>query len=957
METAGKRIRRGLLAAAAMSAMAAISSPATVVGAGIPPPGQKPEASIGGVVRDEGGNVVSGARIILWPASGVPAGADPDTYTAPEARSSNDGTFRVPVDADVFHVLVRLPGYRWGHRLGVRAGLDESINVGAITLRRGVSIVGRVVYGDGPPVAGINIHLRNNSDDPVFLPDHLVESPMATTNLRGEFRFDGLAPGRSVSLAIEFDPPPIRYESVTAPDIGEPEAEHEIVLNRFPDGAELAVEVVSDSGEPIERAQLHIWRVPQRPVTGGIVLYPRFIERPGGRYVAAQMEPGLHRVSVYAPLHRPQERDDIELAAGDSRTIRFELERVPSTAVPVILTTAKRMPVPGHEVHISRIGSLPTEPRPAPNSGLDVGYRHEDVFTDDAGEHVFDDVPQGRYRVFAVDHALGRATRDVEVIPGMAPVVLSFPEAAGPIGAIHIEVVDGDGNPVPSANVYVERESRPRRTSERGLTGADGTFTFEALVDDAVHEFHIDGIGYKSLSVKHRLNEESVDREFMFTLEERDTPGTSTVTGRIVGLDPAVLHRVTLSKLPSYVRADGSFVIGSLSSGQHELSIYADGWSGVEVPFTVTISRDGETVDVGDVVFAGVRISGTVYYKGELLQAGSARLSPPGRGAGGSAELINGRFAIGPVNSGRYHLIIHYDGWGRIHDEVIDAESDVDVDLDLHLGAAMASGTVADAETGEPIAEARMQIGYVCEHPDCTWRSHERPGGLETGPDGRWRGGPLEAGTWLLRLAKPGYVPLAVNIEVDGGIDVEVPIEMTPTPGLDLVFETSSGLMPNSVTAKLLDNAGNEVARETVYEYYGLSQSHWDGAPPGTWTLESYGRYARAARQRVTIPGPPATVDLPMDGLMLARIPALEETITLGILVILDADKDPVTGYLADGTPVNEWIAPGSGEIYARRLPPGTYTARVTSGDRVWEEEFEILPFALTTVTLRGVGR
>lgn len=237
-------------------------------------------------------------------------------------------------------------------------------------------------------------------------------------------------------------------------------------------------------------------------------------------------------------------------------------------------------------------------------------------------------------------------------------------------------------------------------------------------------------------------------------------------------------------------------------------------------------------------------------------------------------------------------------------------------------------------------------------------RSHERPGSVEIGPDGRWRAGPLEAGTWRLRLRRSGYVPWETLIEVAEGRDVEVPIELTPTPGLDLRFTSESGVIPDRVRARLYDEAGNEVARESFYsEFTPLPAAHWDGAPPGTWTLEAWGQYARPVRQRVIIPGPRVTINLPVQGQLRARIPALEESIAGAALVVLDPRRQPVTGYTEDGSPTERWVAPRGGEILVPHLPPGRYTARVTSGDRAWEEPFDLVPFARATVTLRGSGR
>lgn len=945
MSTVGGRIGYGLLVVALFAPTAS-------------PPHQERTPSIAGVVRYEDGSEVSRAPVILWPATGIPDGADPEAYLPPRGRSDVDGSFRIEATPGVYHVLVRVPGYRWGHRLGVEVEPGRTLDVGSVILRRGVSAVVSLIYDSGEPAAGVEVGLDFVADRPAFLPDRFSDRRSTTSGPDGTFRLDGLAPEGRVGISFRTRDAETRHEAFSAPGLGDPETPVEFVIERDLDTARFTVEVVSRTGEAIDDAWIYIARIPQQPSFPGGIRVPKtqFMPISGGRYESVPREPGRYRLTVRAPLHRPQRRDDVVLDVGDNPPVRFELEPAPSAEVEVILTDADGSPMPRKRVGLTRIGPLATDPVVAAGTGLDVGYQYDrdDAVTDRSGRYVFEDVPQGMYRLDAFDSARPQATRNIEVIPGAEPFALAFPAPSGPIGTIGVRVIDISGDPISGASVSADRRSQPHLSTAHGRTDADGLFEFEALVDDADYAIAVHRDGYASGGAVHRLDESSIVEEISVTLMPR-RPGSSTVTGRIVGLDVGELHRVRLTGLPSYVRADGSFVIHNIGAGEHELRVLTDTPWGLEATFTVAIEHDGDTVDAGDVVLGGFRVAGMVRYKGEPMRGGFLYLIAAGsvrRYTWSEASLIDGRFTLGQVQSGSYRLFVHHDVWGRIHEQMIDVAGDLDLELDL--GAATASGTIADAETSALLGGDWMRLSCT----ECSWSEGARPGGLEVGSDGRWQAGPLQAGTWRLELARPGYVPVETTFEIGGGVDVEVPIVLTATPGLDLAFEAGPGASPTSVRARLLDAVGNEVAREFFSGRTGeLSASHWGGAPPGTWTLEAYGNFARLVRRQITIPGPSVALDLPADGQALVRIPALEGNIALAILEVLDRDGRPVAGHTRAGEPVLEWIAPGAGEIYARCLPPGAYTVRVTALGRAWEGELEIEPFVSTTVTLRGPGR
>lgn len=89
-----------------------------------------------------------------------------------------------------------VPWYSWGHRMGA----GETLELGRVPLRPGVSLLGRVVTEDGPADpsrASVQARPRFLPDgEPLELPPGIeMKTLSARLNVRGYFFFDALAPG------------------------------------------------------------------------------------------------------------------------------------------------------------------------------------------------------------------------------------------------------------------------------------------------------------------------------------------------------------------------------------------------------------------------------------------------------------------------------------------------------------------------------------------------------------------------------------------------------------------------------------------------------------------------------------------------------------------------------------------------------------------------------------------
>lgn len=948
-----------------------------------------PVSPLAGRVLDADGQPVAGAIVSVRSSSSVRLpGRNSDVAVQgrirrPEGITDESGAFELPLPAGEHLLMAFSPTSGVGSTIVVSSPTEETAAEIRIGLGGTASRGGRVTDLAGAPLSGAQLSVRLierwslGANDPALPGIYTTRS-----DARGCFTFDGLPAGDTVWLDAGMPGfvtrrarlgPAAQFGAPASGDCGD------IGDIRLGPAARIAGTVVDDAGRPVAGASLSARRYQD---VGGYLVMGRAptISDADGRFVIDALLPGDYALSARAVGHADTTLEDLELGAiaspdggqtapeagsimpgpvagsgqdsGDpaALTTRVVLRRIRNVSdLEVLVLDPRGAPEPDAEVRAelrSGVG-VPQTPGPSPR------------FTGADGRAVFADVPLGGYSLAASaegrrDNSGWQGPHTLE--PGAPPAIIST-NPTPPFASLSGRLVDRQGHGI--ARAIIEARGNARGWDEsRALTQADGSFRFDRLpVGRHALKATVPGLVEFLHDQPVAVAPPGID-DILLQL-----PPVGTITGRVVGARGGELDQLSVGASasvrfddeleqstniwarPAPPSSDGRFHIDNVPPGTWR--VYARANEGREASTEVVVTGEDPPVDVQIVLAEGYRLAGRLTWRDG--GGAPAWLSIHGTATPDRRYLEvgeDGEFEVLDLAPDTYDILVSGAGLRAPFFQLVEVSADTEVEIPVR-GAAV-SGRVLDAETGLPVPGVSVRTDPI---PQRTSDMHDQF--RSTDRNGAFTAGPFPLGPWRFEFSAPGYARREPMIEIGEENLDDFRIELQPTPGLRVRFETPDGRAPRSINMVWLDIAHGE-----GMSYFGLPaggdtlEFHYGDVALGRGVLyASSGNDRLAARRVITNDGEPVVVRLRGAGRLYVEVAGLAAD-EAAVMTLLDEEGLPVT----TSSGGLEWATRTrpEGAFRAFTLPAGTYDIVVTAVDgRTWSGKAEIRPFEDTDVVLR----
>ena len=777
--------------------------------------------AIEGVVRNSSGSPVAGARVESEPNDQVPTWVVGAGTTA--TSTDRNGRFRLGgLDRRAQTVVAAARGQGRARRQGLLSGHHVEL-----ILVPGASITGVVVDAEGRPLP--NVVVRLDAQQRIgWLP------PPCTTDAKGGFAYDGVAPGTYSLVARD---PKLGVAVSPGIEVGaEGEVRRDVIL--LP-GVAVVGRLVDPEEEPVP-GRVVVGELAGEPVASAAAQALSADAGTDGRFRIEGVPLGAAALNVTA------------LGFG-ARSLDFEARPGPpdNDLGDVILEPGLRL----RGYVRSRAGTPVPEARLYASQRIGMSSVSLQGTSDEAGGFLIGGLQPGRAHLWV--EARGFAPLSTQAEAGASELDLQL----DPAGSIAGTVVDAKGSSVPSFSVSADKGNYEGEAQDE-FSPTDGRFVLED-VGEGLWTVSVAAPGHAPASVPDVAVRAGRSTDVGRVRLSRG----ATIRGQVVTADDSAVPGATIrADQPRPTMGSGeSPTTSSDASGLFELTGVAPGTTDVVATHpghaesrVRSVEVDAARItDVRIVLGRGGRVEGTARRRDGAPLAGTyVHVLSRDRGYGFDRRRglvgTDGSFAIDrvPVGPMRVALMLP-SGGGRSSSsasqdvEVRDGET---VTVELIVASILVTGRVTRGE--EPVAGARVNVRMK----DMT--SHFYSEGLGASPASSSHSGPErgtgltdEAGVYQLLVDAPGPAWASVEAgsppEQNSFPNIEVPDAESYTLDFALGSAPLSGIVVDAETnAALRDVYVGATGRDSGARR-GSSTSGPDGrfrieVEPGEYRLAAY---------------------------------------------------------------------------------------------------------------------
>lgn len=676
----------------------------------------------------------------------------------------------------------RLRAARPGFAAAV-AAVTPAAGDGEIAIRFRLEAVrrasGRVIDGDGDPVAGADVALAPSAA-------HAAEPVRGRSDDAGRFELEEVGPGRFDLMvrARGFAPatvPSIEIvRSRAAPsDGGEPAAIDLGTVSLLP-GATVEGRVAEPRGRPLAGAEIRVVEDGERPEGAP----PRLPEgRPAdavtdadGRFrlddLATEQLLTLEvRLAGYVPAALRGVRTGGE-------PVRVTLE--PAGALAGVVVDEEERPVGGARLRLTARGGESDEAPEAP-----AERRYATAGRD--GRFEIRGLAGGRWDLTATAEGYRDAVEEgVEVATGEVPAELRLVLERGV--EVSGRVTGADGEPVAAARIVVSGAGGARPASavpsrRRAATDGDGHYRLGGL-DPGPTRFTVEHPEYRRLVREHEVAPGHAGVDFQLRRGGEivgrvvDSEGRGVAGARVTARPPSEGYSTLDTGRSVATAADGRFRIAGLSEGSYTVGAEKAGYAAAQTERPIALG-DGPAAPVELRLTRGVSVAGRVLGLGfdELSRVRIVGLQPQRPTPPAAAEAdYEGRYRLPGLRPGDWTVIARVDDGGKTVHESVHLEpgaGEVRLDLDFGGGLTLSGRVVRGAA---PVSGAEIQASAETTLSGA-W--------TETDQGGRFLLEGLDPGLYTLEVSAPSGGPAhRRRIELSGDRDLVVELDEATVRGL-----------------------------------------------------------------------------------------------------------------------------------------------------------------------------